>query len=164
MVGSYGAAIPFQGGTYGIGVLSKTKPVRSYQVALPGREEARTLLVCEFDDFVFFCTHLSLTAADQKTAAGIINHEKNRFGNKPVFLAGDFNADPNSETVRLLEKSWKRLSPLLLTFPANRPNRTIDYIFVSSDASFDVSEARVIDESAASDHRPVLVDLRKKQR
>ena len=61
----FGAAIAYQGGKYGVGILSKQKPLKWYTVNLPGREEERVLLVAEFKKYVIFCTHLSLTDADR---------------------------------------------------------------------------------------------------
>jgi len=155
MTGTYGEATPFQGGSYGVGILSKNKPLRSYHLPLPGKEEVRTLLVCEFDTFVFFCTHLSLTAESRQASAEIINREQAKFS-KPVLLAGDFNAEPDSAVVQEFGKSWKRVSPLLPTFPADKPDRTIDYIFVSGNTAVQASESRVVNEPVASDHRPVF--------
>jgi len=155
MTGTYGEAIPFQGGSYGVGVLSKTKPLRSYHLPLPGKEEPRTLLVCEFDTFVFFCTHLSLTAESRQISAEIIKREQAKFS-KPVLLAGDFNAEPDSAVMQEFGKSWKRVSPLLPTFPADKPDRIIDYIFVSGNTAVQVPETHVVNEPVASDHRPVF--------
>ena len=158
MIGSYGEAIAFQGGAYGVGILSKKRPVRSYRIPLPGEEEARVLLVCEFDSFVFFCTHLSLTAESRQAAAEIISRERAKFA-KPVLLAGDFNAQPESEALREFDKSWQRASPLLPTFPADRPDRIIDYIFVSAGTEFQAADAAVVNEPVASDHRPVFASV-----
>ena len=58
----FAPAIDFDGGKYGIGILCKEKPIKEIQVSLPGSEEKRTLLAVEFKDYVFACTHLSLTA------------------------------------------------------------------------------------------------------
>lgn len=158
MIGTYGEAIPFQGGSYGVGILSKSRPLRSYNLPLPGKEEPRTLLVCEFDTFVLFCTHFSLTAESRSESVEIINQEQAKFS-KPVFLAGDFNDKPDSVVLQALEKSWTRLSSLQPTFPADNPDRTIDYIFVSPSTKVQASESHVINESAASDHRPVFVHV-----
>lgn len=154
-VGTFGEAIPLEGGAYGIGILSKQKPLRSYSLALPGKEERRALLVCEFDTFVFFCTHLSLHDESRLESAIIINREQAKFS-KPVLLAGDFNARPDSPVMGEFEKTWTRISPLLPTFPSNAPKLTIDYIFVSANAAVQVPESRVVDEPVASDHCPLL--------
>ena len=65
MYPSYAPAIEFDGGKYGIGILSQSRPLSTKIVPLPGREEERTLLIAEFADYVIACTHLSLTPEDQ---------------------------------------------------------------------------------------------------
>ena len=40
----YGPSIKYDGGKYGLGILSKQRPLSVKQISLPGREEARTLL------------------------------------------------------------------------------------------------------------------------
>ncbi len=37
MIGTFGEAIPYQGRAYGVGILSKTKPLRSYHLPCPAR-------------------------------------------------------------------------------------------------------------------------------
>lgn len=73
MHGYFGAAIPHDGGKYGIGILSKEKPINKKQIKLPGREEARTLLMLEFENYYFFATHWSLTEADQIASARLVS-------------------------------------------------------------------------------------------
>ena len=155
MAGTYGQAIAYQGGGYGIGVLSRRPPLRAYQRPLACPAEPRTLLVCEFDAFVLFCTHLSLVEESRAASAAVINGERRAFS-KPVFLAGDFNATPDAGVIRALETEWRRISPPEPTFPADRPTVTIDYLFVAKDAQVEAIESRVVDEPAASDHRPVF--------
>ncbi len=57
----YSPAIDYDGGKYGIGMLTKKKPMNIKRIALPGREEKRALLILEFEDYAVGCTHLSLT-------------------------------------------------------------------------------------------------------
>ncbi len=164
MYAIYGPAINYDGGKYGIGLLSKERPVSYKNIALPGREEERTLLVVEFDKFVFCCTHWSLTKKDRIASAKIVNSIADKF-DKPVFLSGDLNAEPESEVIKELEKNWKILTNKKQpTFPANKPDETIDYIFgyTAKGEIYSVHQARVIDEPVASDHRPVFVDIRLK--
>lgn len=159
----YAAAIPFDGGKYGVGALFKENPVRFYNIALPGEEEKRTLQVVEFSSFVLFNAHLSLTEADRNRSGEIINEEKKKF-NKPVFLSGDLNAEPTSALITTLKKTWAQLSPNAFTFPANEPNEQIDYIFVNQEhaSTFEIVSSEVIPDAASSDHRPVIVTLRRK--
>ena len=51
MHATFGRAIGFAGGSYGIGLLSRTEPLAVRSIPLPGREEARVLLMAEFPDY-----------------------------------------------------------------------------------------------------------------
>lgn len=138
MHGTYAPAIDFGGGKYGIGILSKDKPLAVKRIPLPGSEEQRALLIAEFDQFIFCCTHLSLTPADQLASVAMIRHavkefvkgDKNR-RHKPVFIGGDFNAVPGSSTMQEFSKYATPVSNISIkTFPANDPGRCIDYILL----------------------------------
>ena len=65
----FAPAIDYDGGKYGIGLLTKEIPVSLKTMTLPGREEARTLIMAEFDNYIYCCTHLSLTEEDRLTGA-----------------------------------------------------------------------------------------------
>ena len=41
-------------------------------IALPGREEARALILAEFEDYIYCCTHLSLTEEDRMKSLEIL--------------------------------------------------------------------------------------------
>lgn len=155
---TYGAAIDFQGGQYGVGILSKEKPIKTTSVPLPGKEEKRVLLIAEFDRYVFFCTHFSLTEASRLESVAIINAERQKYADKPVVLVGDLNATPDSEVIQTLNKTWQRASGLDFTFSADKPYETIDYVFVScpNGEKVSVKSTHVVEEPVASDHRPVL--------
>lgn len=162
----YAAAIPFQGGKYGVGVLMKEKPLRCKSIPLPGREEQRTLLVVELKRYIIFCTHFSLTEEDQMASAIIIN-KLFEHSTKPVFLAGDINATPESNLIKNLEKQWIMLNdPQLSTFPADNPVKCIDYIFLLKKYSNAIKalSAHVDDEPLASDHRPGWVQIIQQRR
>ena len=68
--GIYSAAIDYEGGKYGIGILSKEKPQKIYRKTLPGSEEKRTMLIAEFKHYVFINMHLSLTEQDRDAVPG----------------------------------------------------------------------------------------------
>ena len=155
---TYGAAIDYGGGKYGVGILSREKPIASYTVPLPGREEKRVLLVTEFNDYVIFCTHLSLTDADRLASIAIIDSQATRYI-KPIYLLGDLNAEPFSPTIAALKENWKQLSNDDSTFPSPSPKKCIDFVF-SRNSRKKVTNAAVIDEPVASDHRPLLVELK----
>jgi endonuclease/exonuclease/phosphatase family metal-dependent hydrolase len=152
---NFSASIDYNGGKYGIGLLSKEKPLQVTRIALPGKEERRSLIIAEFKDFIVFNTHLSLTAADQLSSVQIINDQLSKY-QKPVYLIGDLNSVPDSAPISELKKKWSLLSGTVNTFPATIPDKCIDYVF-GYNLTRKVARAEVPDEPMASDHRPVLV-------
>ena len=105
--------------------------------------------------------HLYATAAERRAQAQrlvqIFADEKS-----PVVLAGDFNSTPDSEVIALLGRHWEipDKGDDHFTFPSHAPEREIDYIMFRPAGRFRVIGQRVVTEPAASDHRPVLLDLR----
>ena len=79
----------------------------------------------------------------------------------PTILAGDLNATPEALELqplfRRLMDSWQPSKGPGYTYPAIAPAKRIDYVLYSD--PFVLVEARVA-ESAAADHRPVIVSLR----
>lgn len=162
MHASYAPAISFQGGKYGIGILSRKKPLDIHSYPLPGREEARMLMVAEFEDYFFACTHLSLTEEDRLASLDIIKKSVGK-SDKPYFLAGDLNDTPDSKFIKALQQDFQILTNLKKpTFPATEPTETIDYIAAWKHRSnnFANLSAQVYEEPLASDHRPLTVQLR----
>jgi endonuclease/exonuclease/phosphatase family metal-dependent hydrolase len=78
----------------------------------------------------------------------------------PTIVFGDMNAAPDAPELqpllRRLRDAWPRDSGAGYTYPAEAPDRRIDYVLVSP--HFDVRAASV-PATDASDHRPVVVDL-----
>lgn len=162
MHASYAPAISFQGGKYGIGILSRKKPLGIHSYPLPGREEARMLMVAEFEDYFFACTHLSLTEEDRLASLDIIKKSVGK-SDKPYFLAGDLNDTPDSKFIKALQQDFQVLTNLKKpTFPATEPTETIDYIaaWKHRTNNFANLSAQVHEEPLASDHRPLTVQLR----
>ena len=79
-------AIDYDGGGYGIGLLSRAEPLSVRRIPLPGREEARVLLMAEFPGYVVCVTHLSLTPEDQRASLPIIRQATDTC-RKPVLLS-----------------------------------------------------------------------------
>ena len=162
MHGYFAPAIDYDGGKYGIGLLAKQVPLRLQSLPLPGREEARTLILAEFTDYIYCCTHMSLTEEDRMKSLELVKAFTSS-STKPLFLAGDMNAEPESGFIKELQKDFQILSnPKQHTFPAPDPKETIDYIATlkQNAKGFAVISAKVINEPMASDHRPILVELR----
>lgn len=162
MHGTFARAIPYDGGSYGIGLLSKEVPTAVKRIALPGREEARVLLVAEFPEYIFMATHLSLTPADQLASIGIVDSLAALYPERAVFFAGDFNFEPDSEQFKALRKNFLPLTDTKLkSWPADAPRDAIDYIwgYIGGDSYFKVQTNGVIDAPQQSDHRPVFANV-----
>ena len=162
MHANYAPAISFQGGKYGIGILSKEQPIAIRTFPLPGREEERMLMVAEFKDYFFACTHLSLTEEDRLASLDIIKNSAST-SNKPFFLAGDLNDTPDSKFIKSLQQDFQILTNTKKpTYPAPEPKETIDYIaaWKENTDNFANLSTQVVEEPLASDHRPITVTLR----
>lgn len=159
----YAPAIDFDGGKYGIALLSQDKPLSVKRYALPGREEKRALVVTEFKNYVVASTHLSLTEADRNASLPIIIEAAKQY-KKPFIIAGDFNAEPNEEFIKNFSRHFTIVGDLVTnTFPADKPNIKIDYIAIFNNKAgkkVKWSDYRVIDEPVASDHRPIVAKLK----
>lgn len=169
----FGRTIPYRGGLYGNALLSRwpvNHLVNHEMPFTPGRErrgviEALILAppgVTGGADFHLLATHLDTTEADRLLAVNRLKEiVKERPPDWPMILAGDMNATPGSAVVNLLEEDWTAAAAAepLHTFPAEKPTRQIDFIFFRPAGRWNVIELRVLDESVASDHRPLLAVL-----
>jgi endonuclease/exonuclease/phosphatase family metal-dependent hydrolase len=164
MYPTFAPSIDYQGGKYGIGMLTKEKPLSYRRVALPCRSEPRSLQIVELKDYYYCCTHLSLHAEDRETSIGIIIDELSKL-DKPVMIAGDFNAEPEEESMKMMAEEFaifkKDAAPY--TFPADKPDIEIDYICLLKSgkvSKFEVLEHSIIDAPVESDHRPIVAEVK----
>jgi predicted phosphodiesterase len=118
----------------------------------------------EFKDYVFCCTNFSLNRDDRQASVTIINQAVRDF-TKPVFLAGDINASPESPVLETFKQNWTILTNIKqLTIPADEPKETIDYIlgYTPKGCTYSVWQTQVLNEPVASDHLPLFADVRLK--
>lgn len=166
MYPTYGASIDYRGGKYGIGVLTKEKPISWKRIPLPCHSEPRSLLIVELDKYYFCSTHLSLHSVDRDSSAGKILYELSKL-DKPVIIAGDFNATPDEESIKRLSQGFHFVSsPTKLTFPADKPQIEIDYIGILRTHAIEIKEAKtyVVEAAVESDHRPLVSEVEFKKR
>ena len=170
----FGRAMPYRGGSYGVGVMTRERILDHVTVALPRGEgaEPRVLTVVELARYVIATTHLDHTsAAAQRDQVAVINRvmrERYAEASKPVFLGGDLNALPDSGTLRALQEAWTVLTPTDGgTYPSHDPKKCIDYILqLDNGVTCETVGARVLhrfeagDAARASDHLPVLLEIR----
>jgi endonuclease/exonuclease/phosphatase family metal-dependent hydrolase len=167
MHSAFGAFFDYQGGRYGMALLSRY-PITSYANHwLPEGTEPRTGLAARIqlgdsgEEIIVVGIHLYRTPEQRYAQAnGLV--EIYRDETTPVVLAGDFNSLPDSEVIDLLQQYWTipEKGTDRLTYPSDVPDREIDYIMYRPADRFEVVEHRVIDEPLVSDHRPILLELR----
>ena len=154
----FGSAIDYDGGKYGVGILTQEQPVSTKCIPLPG-EEPRVLLVVELKDYVLACTHLDLEEDSRLASVPLIVEEAQRW-QKPFILAGDWNDAPDSQLLQEMTQHFTVNSGNQATYPADEPQECIDYIASFKERPAVTLEYSVIDEPAASDHRPLVVCMR----
>ena len=153
----FGSAIDFDGGKYGVGVLTREQPLSTKRIPLPG-EEPRVLLMVELQDYVIACTHLDLEEGQRLASVLLIVAEAQRW-QKPFILAGDWNDTLDSKLLKNLMQYFTIHSGNKATYPADEPQECIDYIASFEGHSVTALDYCVIDELEASDHRPIVVRL-----
>jgi chondroitin AC lyase len=165
----FGKAINYDGGQYGVALLSKfpLKDCKTYPLpsAADTTAEPRVLAVATVqlpggNTLRFGSTHLDVKSAGNRDLqvqeiVRIVRQEP-----LPFILAGDLNAQPSSSCIQLLDAHLTRTcSPCAPTIPVHQPNRTIDYIAYYPSKAYEIISHEVIPERYASDHLPVLAVL-----
>ncbi len=166
----FGKAIDYNGGEYGVAVLSKLPVIAHKTWPLPSgpkREQRVALEVAVQPEgreaFVFVCTHLDHSSGEndrsQQTAA-----IRKLFGAGPrqAILAGDFNASITKPEMMTVAEKWTDVDSAKLTptIPVAKPTLKIDYIFIQQDSPWRVVSASVLNEPIASDHLPLVATLK----
>ncbi|MBI5280554.1 MAG: endonuclease/exonuclease/phosphatase family protein [Candidatus Solibacter usitatus] len=161
----FGKTINYRGGFYGNAVLSRW-PMNGFvnheMPFTPGREKRGIIESVPHAEFHFLATHLDTAEPDRLLAAGRLREiVVERPEGWPMIIAGDLNAAPGSATMNALLQDWTSaaMEEPLFTFPADKPTRQIDFVLFRPANRWRVIEARVLEESVASDHRPLLAVL-----
>lgn len=169
----FSKTIDFEGGKYGDAILSRYPILSTQHVELPmpnSSGEARALGVITIEPFRgikinFAVTHLDLKKENRIAEINQIIHISKQ-SEHPFILAGDFNASPSSEEIKLLgsEFTFACDTNCPLTFPSDNPHVTIDYIALNPAAAslFSVGSYKAIEHIEASDHLPLMEYLIKK--
>lgn len=171
----YGPTQHYQGGLYGNAVLTRFDILDVLIQPLPYTESspqkktyprgaiAVTVRTDGGQPLRFISTHFQHNVPEDRVAeAKAINRlfasEKDT---TPTILAGDMNATPLSEPIRILRQQWSVAikDPPAPTAPATDPKSRIDYVFFRPAAKFRLVNAEVINEPIASDHLPVFAEF-----
>ena len=166
----FGKAIDFDGGHYGIALLS-TLPLKDTQVLqLPMdtsmNGEPRILLTASLTltsgrTINIACTHLDHQSDESRKLQIAAINEWAKMNKGPLLLAGDLNAEPGSNAIKLFDKVFSRTCTACPpTFPDINPDRTIDHIGFKKTTAIEVISHQVLPEPNASDHLPIRAVIR----
>lgn len=164
----FGSFMDFQGGRYGMAILSRYPLRNVHSLRLPNGNEPRVALIAEVQlpngaSVLLVNVHFDWVGNDKyrfAQATELANHLRTQ--TKPFILLGDFNDGPDSRTLALFDEIALRTQKPKddrMTFSSTRPEREIDFIFCSPKTAWQVGRVEVIAEPMASDHRPVVAEL-----
>ena len=175
--------LKYQGGQYGVAILSKSPILATdHRLYLNTREaERRGFIRAEVRIgrllINFVTTHLDYQYEDGRVfeTEQLLRALKNVKG--PLIIVGDFNDEPAGDAYKLMKAdfydTWTQLlygswldgrqnrGPQMgqgLTYPADKPAKRIDYIFTRQKDPIKAKRAWIV-ETLASDHVPVVADL-----
>jgi len=169
MEGRFGKAMDYAGGGYGVATLSRLPIIHEKNHPLPHTAgvEPRTALELKVRlpdgrHILFINTHLDHQRNPKyRTAQADRLLQICSEYSLPIILAGDLNTTPDTDLIATFTKDWSDTADNnpQPTFPAVNPNRKIDYILARPKGRWKTIESRVIEETVASDHRPILATL-----
>lgn len=165
---SFARHFAYQGGAYGLGILSKypmenIRNDRITSISSDGKRKTLALLSAKIclpnqQEVIFATVHFAL---DQPTrmvqAKEVVKYLDTHL---PVILTGDLNAEPGTAEINmLLEKFQSSHPPEKFTFPENDPIKKIDYILVSKTGHPEIKWTKVYSENRHSDHLPIATQV-----
>ena len=164
---NYCFGLPFYRVVGGNAILSRTPLTPVANISLSGRkpfwdtQNSRRALFAtsEVRGRTVLMGSLHNDSYDIRNNATQVREELNFVGDRLCILAGDFNAKPTDEPIKLLKESGRFAGAFdgLPTFPADAPEKRIDFVFAPPD--WEHIDTRVLD-TRASDHRPVVARFR----
>lgn len=161
--------LDFQGGQYGVAVLSRFPILAIDHRRFANRRERerrgfiRVEVEVEGRRLNFVTTHLDYQFLDGRVfeTEQLLKALEEVHG--PLIVAGDFNEEPPGGAYDMMLKAgfadgWTQEPTAGLTYPADKPSKRIDYVFHRNLGGTVHTEASVPD-TLASDHRPLVVNL-----
>ena len=177
---AFGRTLDYQGGEYGIAVLSRWPIVRDTLVHLPveppqaraggsyePRGAQRVTVAAPGGAIAVVNTHLDASRDDgwrrQEIRTVLAIADSLRASGLPTLVGGDFNSTPESAVHAAaigagLRDAWRQCGRGdSLTYPASTPVKRIDYLYLGGAATCDEA---TVPPSQASDHRALFVRVR----
>lgn len=163
----FSKSIDYNGGEYGVAILSKYPMTnkRRELLPMPTAGEQRSIAVAtvtlpDGKSIEFASTHLDLNVPNRTAQAEFLNQLSTSL-NKALFVGGDYNAIPSSsEMIKLKERfTLSCMSSCPLSFPVKTPTKAIDFVLFNAQAasSYTLVSSVALTGQYASDHLPVSV-------
>ena len=160
--------LDFQGGKYGVAILSRF-PIKNIEHRMfenKREAERRGMLRVEVEvngkRLNFITTHLDYQFADGRLfeAEQMLKFIGDVKG--PMIVVADLNDEPAGSAYQLMrtkfDDAWSGCCGEGFSYPADKPVKRIDHIFYRSGAGTRAKKSWVI-ETLASDHIPVMAEL-----
>lgn len=162
--------LDFQGGQYGVAILSRL-PIqnidhRKYENTREAERRGMIRVEVKLDNRTvnFVTTHLDYQHEDGRVfeTEQMLSFLQSVKG--PLIVVGDFNDEPTGGAYKLMLQTFQdgwingKAKEAGLSYPADKPTKRIDYIFTRQSDRIRAKKAWVVD-TLASDHRPVVVEL-----
>lgn len=162
---AFGKFMDFQGGEYGLAVLSRFPILETIRHQLPEGAEPRCALEVQVEvpgmetPVSFVSIHHDWTDPEFRLAQVKTLLEALKDRHHPVILAGDFNGERTDPSMQLLaDEGWtiveKNAGTGSKTFPSREPRVEIDFFVIKGFFEAKVDHT-VMEEEVASDHRPI---------
>lgn len=152
---------------YGNALISKYRIVSAVTIPVPDPAartgdqlyETRCLLKAKLENgLTVMVIHFGLNADEQQNAVRTVMMH---LENEKCILMGDFNLPPDSALLDPIRARMKDAADMFasprLSYPSDKPQMKIDYIFVSPDIEVISADIPAI---VASDHRPHTAQIR----
>ncbi|MCU0710637.1 MAG: endonuclease/exonuclease/phosphatase family protein [Pirellula sp.] len=166
---AFGKFMDYDGGQYGLAILSKHPILESEVIELPRGNEPRVALAAlvqipNGEKITVVNLHFDWVNDDRfrYAQASKLREHLDRL-KTPYLLLGDFNDQSGSRTLDLLGRdNLEAVKPTenRFTFPAKNPDIEIDFLFGSPKNRWEFLETMVVPETMASDHRPIRTTFR----
>ncbi|MDY3978917.1 MAG: endonuclease/exonuclease/phosphatase family protein [Tidjanibacter sp.] len=159
----------YRNGAFGLGLLSRYPFYNGGKIVtvLPDNDEARVsgwiyLMLPDGNTLRVASTHLAL-ATPQQNVRQLADVNKQLFAadtTTPTLLVGDFNADPDSDTINYARIKWQDIGRGTgFTIPTSGPYSRIDYVMGYPKGCWSYTTYEIVCRADLSDHCFIVADV-----
>jgi endonuclease/exonuclease/phosphatase family metal-dependent hydrolase len=162
--------LPYQGGQYGVAILSRFRITQTEHRHYKNLREAerrgfiRAEVMAHGQKLNFVTTHLDYQYEDGRVfeTEQLLKGLEDVAG--PLIVVGDFNDVPTGGAYKLMRQTFAdvwdsgRSNDEGFSYPADKPAKRIDYIFMRQSDEMKAKRVWIV-ETLASDHVPVVAEL-----